>query len=226
MLELDLSPYRDALLKHPSVRQVELVKGALVITAQTVNPWIMVTADIAPGTLPIFLLSQPRSLIGALAHVNYQGEICFKEREGLSVDPDHPAEVLLAALEEALATLDRSLAAKQKGELTEFDDELEGYWQAMPGALFAQTHVAIDRLTTREIEVYFNRTGTLAFVDRNVNFSYGSLQRVKQDKSLIKERGLYIPLTKCIVPPNPSQPLSVEQVRAWVQHACDLPTLQ
>src|SRR5260370_40961784 len=107
MLELDISAYRDALLKHPAVRQVELVKGALVITAQTTNPWVLVTGDIAPGRLPIFLLSQPRSLIGTLAHVNYQGEICFKDREGLSVDPDQPAEVLLAALGEVLATLHR-----------------------------------------------------------------------------------------------------------------------
>jgi hypothetical protein len=226
MLELDISAYRNTLLKHPAVRQVELVKGVLVITAQTANHWVLVTGNIEPGRLPNFFLSQPRSLIGTLAHVNYQSEICFKDHEGLSVDPEQPAEVLLAALGEVLATLDRSLAAKEKGDLTEFDDELEGYWQAIPGALLAQTHVALDQLTTREIEVYLNRSGTLAFVDRNMTLSYGSLQRVKQDKSLIKGKGLYIPLTGCIVPPSPSQPSSVGQVRAWAQHARDLPSLQ
>lgn len=226
MLELDLSIYRDALLKHPAVRQVDREKGALVITAHTTNPWVVVTAGIAPGLLPVIFLKQPQSLIGALAHVNYQGEICFKDREGLSVDADQLAGVLLAALEEALATLDRSLAAKRQGDLTEFNDELEGYWQAIPGARLAQTHVAIDQLKTREIDVYLNRSGTLAFVDRHTRMSYGSLRRILQDKTLIKERGLYIPLAQCITPPNPSQTLAVGQLREWAQHARDPNTLE
>jgi hypothetical protein len=221
MSEADLAKYRDALRRHPSVRAVEVVNGALVINAQTSNAWVLVATQLAPGSLPIFHLQEPKTHIGQLAHVNYQGEICFVEREGISVDADRPVDVIVTALENALAVLDLSLSQALSGNLVELMDELEGFWHSLPGALPAPTHVDIDQLTTREIDVYVARAGWFAFADRRIDWPYGSLQLLKRDKTLRKERGLYIPLSGGVDLPGAGTRLTATQVAGWTKHARD-----
>jgi hypothetical protein len=225
MLDSDLARYQEALRSHPSVRGVEAANGVLLIKAQTSNSWVLTAKQLAPGLLPIFHLQEPKTHIGQLAHVNHQGEICFVDREGISVDATQPVEVLLTALEQALAVLDLSLSQVNSGDLVELNDELEGYWQSIPGALTAPTHVDIDQLTTREIEVYVGE-GWYAFADRQMKAPYGSFQLLKQQKALRKEKGLYIPLAGGIDLPGPGSRLTTVQVAAWIKQARDVPSLQ
>jgi len=226
MLAMDLSTCRDALLQHPAVQRVDITEGTLVITAHTTGPWVLAATNIAAGILPVFHLMRPKELIGQLAHVNFQGEVCFTDREGISVDVDLPEQVLSTAFNEALTVLDRSLAAQRSGNLTELNDELEGYWQSLPGVSKAATHVEIDRPDTREIDAYLDRHGSVSFTDRGLKATYGSYRVLMRDKTLRRERAIYIPLSKSIALPTPNSPLSAAHVRTWAENARDLPSLQ
>jgi hypothetical protein len=78
-----------------------------------------------------------------LAHVSYSGTVCIDDGQGLSLDPERPAEIVAHAVLKAYDLLENSATDAATGYL-EFFNELEGYWLFLPGALRSRAYFEVD----------------------------------------------------------------------------------
>ncbi|MGI4858966.1 MAG: ThiF family adenylyltransferase [Janthinobacterium lividum] len=118
---------------HDGCIRIEL-QGALSNWGLYVHP------DETSLKLPSVWLNNPRQL---LAHVSYDGVVCFNDTQGLSVDTDRYPELVAYAVREAYLLLERS-AIDSASTMTQFYDELEGYWLGMPESRWARSAVEVD----------------------------------------------------------------------------------
>lgn len=101
---------------------------------------LYVQADETALKLPSIWLNNPHQL---LAHVSYDGVVCVNDSQGLSVDSDRRAEIAAYAVRLAYSLLESS-AADAASTMTQFYDELEGYWLGMPGSIRARGAFEVD----------------------------------------------------------------------------------
>ena len=117
-----------ALAAHPAVRSVEDDSAPDIwrVTARTASrEWLLrVVADATGGLPSIRVLNE--EVIGVLAHVNYEGVVCFTDNEGLSIDTSRAPAVVTQAVTDALDELERSLQRQRDGDDVELLDEFAG----------------------------------------------------------------------------------------------------
>ncbi len=101
--------------------------------------------------LPAIWLNNPHQL---LAHVSYGGVVCVNDNQGLSIDSDRRAELVAYAVRLAYSLLESS-AADAASTMTQFYDELEGYWLGMPGSIRARGAFEVD-MEDRLITAYLD----------------------------------------------------------------------
>ena len=209
---------KTALATHPRVQGVntEVPGQALRLQASSATrAWdLRLTLPGKQEVLPrIFLVDDP--LIGSLAHVNYPGEVCVTDQEGLSIDPAQPAVIARFYLDQALETLERSLAQHAAGDQRALVDEFEGYWFSLPNMRLVAMHLVADEWL-REIVAYVGtQQRCIAFSERQPMSAHGyaALQRLKSQQ---RARALYIPLARPLQPPRPTEVRDAQWVRAQV----------
>jgi hypothetical protein len=213
-----------ALAAHPAVQSVTVEPvGHLRVVARSLSrEWTLrVILDPALGLPTVHVLDE--GVIGTLAHVNYNGQVCFTDNEGLSVDVTRPAAVVTQALTDALAELDRNLARHAAGDDRALLDEFEGYWYSMPGARAVDVHLALDD-APREIAAFTTaQRECVAFTERHQlkHATYAGLQRLG---SLPQHRALYVPLSRAVQPLRRGETLSAERVRHWIEASASATT--
>jgi hypothetical protein len=218
-----LEQIRAALATHPAVSAVTLNESKKFIDVTARSPsaqWQMTVAPHPRGGLPI--IGVPRhSLIGSLAHVSHDGTVCVSDNEGLSIDATRPCDVAAAALTDALAVLEKSLNDYNAGDLTDLNDEFEGYWEALPGAGRIDVHFALDE-DTRKVQAFFGAGKLCVAIAEPAQLKrpkYGPIMRLKNRADLAATDAIYVALRSSVQPPSPTDPLSASQVQRWLAQA-------
>lgn len=132
-----------------------------------------------------------------LAHVSYSGTVCIDDGQGLSLDPDRPAEIVAHAALKAYDLLEKSAADAATG-YAEFFNELEGYWLHLPGSLRSRVYFEVDG-TSRMVKGFVNsrlKTPKWYFVQPEADLPWD----VREEK-LAGQRALYVHLDALDLPP-------------------------
>lgn len=144
--------------------------------------------------LPAVSLRPPTSL---LAHVGYNGSVCIDDGQGLSLDPDRPADIVAHTVIKAYDLLERSAEDATSGQ-AEFFNELEGYWLGLPGSLRSRAYFEVDG-SSRMLKGYVNTTTKPQkwfFIERDAKVPW----EVEHDK-LEAHRALYVHVNGVAPPP-------------------------
>ncbi len=160
-----------------------------------------------------------------LAHVSYSGSVCIDDGQGLSLDPERPAEIVAHAVIKAYDLLEKS-AVDAATDHAEFFNELEGYWLFLPGSLRSRCYFEVDG-NSRMVKGFVNSKAERPkwyFVEPNAARPWD----VKENK-LAAHRALYVNVNALELPPsNPNKltpafveavyrQLSPEQLKLWDQ---------
>lgn len=186
-------------------------KGASDIVVELAAPrseWqLRVELSTYDGTqLPNIYFESAAPLLG---HVSHSGKICINDEEGLSVDLERPVDVVVAAIKDAITTLDEATLDHEKQPHAGLLAEMEGYWNSMAKSAAADSFVKIDT-TAREVYAVIDgdarKQTVYAFIDDKTteSASYGGRAQVE---GKTKVCSLYLPLATPIIPPAPGQPL-------------------
>jgi hypothetical protein len=220
----------DAVKAACSLRGIEVVRMeeprptilAVELTGATRKWPVYIDCDEARLCLPSVATQPPDS---PLAHVSYSGTVCIDDGQGLSLDPDRPAEIVAHTALKAYDLLERSAADAAAG-YAEFFNELEGYWLHLPGSLRSRAYFEVDG-TSRMAKAFVNsklKTPTWYFVEREAELPWD----VREEK-LAGQRALYVHLDALELPPaKPGrltasfiqavhQRLTSEQLKLWDQ---------
>lgn len=172
--------------------------------------------------LPSVYISPSTTL---LAHVSYHGTVCIDDSQGLSLDPNRPADIVAHAVHKAYDLLERSAADAASGYV-EFFNELEGYWSGLPNALRARSYFEVDG-ASRMLKGHANfslKKPSWYFLERDAKVPW----EVEHNK-LESHRALYVHLDAISTPParpdkltfvfieDVVQRLSSEQRALWDQ---------
>jgi hypothetical protein len=220
-----LEQVRTALAAHPAVSAVTINTSAGLLDVMARSPsgqWQLTMLPNPRGELPIIGIPGHR-LIGSLAHVSHNGLVCVSDNEGLSVDVTQPADVAAAALTDALAVLEKSLTDLKGGNVTDFYDEFEGYWESLPSVSRIDVHFPPDE-STRKVQVFIEPgKGCIAITDFSQlkGSKYGAIIRLKNRADLARTDALYVPLRSPVPPPSPDNPLSTNEIQKWLTLAVD-----
>ena len=97
-------------------------------------PWHLLVKGRWPFVrLPNVYLTDPTQAAN-MAHVNYEGDVCYSDREGEGFSPaeaDAPF-VLANAVMRSWETLEASAAMRDRGNFNDLLDEFEGFWNSLP----------------------------------------------------------------------------------------------
>lgn len=160
-----------------------------------------------------------------LAHVSYSGVVCIDDGQGLSLDPERPAEIVAHTVLKAYDLLERSALDASTGN-TEFFNELEGYWLHLPDSLRSRAYFEVDgdsRMVKGFVKSNLQKPKWY-FVERDAEVPW----EVK-DSKLEGHRALYVHVDALGLPPvKPNklttafieevhQRLSSEQLKLWDQ---------
>jgi hypothetical protein len=160
--------------------------------------------------LPLVYISPTTTL---LAHVSYRGVVCIDDGQGLSLDPDRPADIVAHAVLKAYDLLERS-AADAASWYVEFFNELEGYWYGLPEALRARAYFEVDG-TSRMLKGHANlslKKPSWYFLERDAKVPW----EVANNK-LESHRALYVHLDAVSTPPVRPDKLTFAFVEEVVQ---------
>lgn len=157
--------------------------------------------------LPHLRLGAPRVL---LAHVGYDGTVCVNDGQGLSLDPDRRADIIAYTVLEGYDLLERSAADAITG-LSEFFNELEGYWLGLPNSRRGRAAIEVDgkdRLITAYVnnavsppKWFFTETGKPAPSEFRIG-------------KLAAQRALYVHFDELPTPPTPPETLTPDFIEA------------
>ena len=131
------------------------------------------------------------------AHVSYSGTVCIDDGQGLSLDPKRPADIVAHAVMKAYDLLENSAADSTSG-YTEFLNELEGYWEGLPGSLRARAYFEVDG-TSRMLKGFSNfslKKPSWYFLERDAEVPWEV-----ESKKLEAHRALYVHLNHITLPP-------------------------
>ena len=145
----------------------------------------------------------------AMGHIDWQGDVCYIDKQGLVYDYNRPQDVLLECINEVLGTLNENFNDPLKIEL---NNDFKSYWESIPSSGFKTTCFVTAGENAKELIAYRDnknqrkakRTTCFAIVEENhdiVNYYYliSTLRGKKTEKSI------YIPLHKPVLPPSPKQ---------------------
>lgn len=203
--------------------------------ADCAPPFLSLELSNATRKWPIYVdcdeqnLSLPRVWTTAptspLAHVSYLGGVCIDDGQGLSLDPERPAEIVAYAVVKAYDLLEKS-AVDAETCYVEFFNELEGYWLFLPGSLRSRCYFEVDG-SSRLVKGFVNRRlekPKWHFVEPNAALPWD----VKEGK-LAAHRALYVHLDSLELPPSKPdklthtfieavhRQLSLKQLKLWDQ---------
>lgn len=160
-----------------------------------------------------------------LAHVSYRGVVCIDDGQGLSLDPNRPADIVSHAVLKAYDLLEKSAADAASGYV-DFFNELEGYWYGLPDALRARAYFEVDAVS-RMLKGHANfslKKPSWYFMERDAKVPWEV-----ENKQLESHRALYVHLDAISRPPvypdkltfafikDVLQRLSSEQRSLWEQ---------
>lgn len=160
-----------------------------------------------------------------LAHVSYSGSICIDDGQGLSLDPERPAEIVAYAVLKAYDLLESS-ASDAAADYAEFFNELEGYWLHLPCSLRSRAYFEIDG-NSRMLTGFLDSKTSVSkwhFMERDAELPW----EIK-DAKLARHRALYVHVEALGLPPvKPDkltsafieevyQRLSPDQLALWDQ---------
>ena len=160
-----------------------------------------------------------------LAHVSYSGVVCIDDGQGLSLDPERPAEIVAHTVLKAYDLLERSALDATTG-YSEFFNELEGYWLHLPDSLRSRAYFEVDgnsRMVKGFVKLNLQKPKWY-FVERDAEVPWEV-----QDNKLAGHRALYVHVDALDLPPvGPDklttafveeihQRLSPEQLKLWDQ---------
>lgn len=220
----------DAVKSACALRGIEVVRMeetrptilAVELTGATRKWPLYIDCDEACLQLPKVVTRPPTT---PLAHVSYSGGVCIDDGQGLSLDPSRPAEIVAHAALKAYELLEKSAADAATG-YAEFFNELEGYWQHLPGSLRSRAYFEVDG-KSRMLKGFVNsrlKTPNWYFVGPEAEQPWD----VRQEK-LAGQRALYVHLDALELPPakpdklTPAfieavhRRLTPEQLKLWDQ---------
>jgi molybdopterin/thiamine biosynthesis adenylyltransferase/ubiquitin-protein ligase len=159
-----------------------------------------------PISLPRIHLENAQDYL-PMGHVNWQGNICYKDEQGLVADIRNPEKVLTGCLMETLRTLHQHYNDASRHDLWM---DYEHYWESLP-AEFHVTMCLIEqsddiKMLTGYLDHKKERKTKiptfLAIHDKEskVNVTYWPLAMLQKRK---QTKVLYIPLIKPVMPPSP-----------------------
>jgi len=154
-----------------------------------------------------------RGANGLLAHVSYSGTVCVNDGQGLSIDPDRHTDIIAYTVLAGFDLLEKS-AVDAATDLSEFLNELEGYWLGLPSSLRGRAAFEVDG-KDRLITAYAKNTVSPPkwyFTDRETPAP--SEFRLEKLAAL---RALYVHLDELPTPPSAPDKLGpnfIEAVRA------------
>lgn len=170
--------------------------------------------------LPAVTTDPPTAL---LAHVSYGGYVCIDDEQGLSLDPERPADIVAHTAMKAFDLLENS-AADTTSSYAEFFNELEGYWLGLPGSVRGRSYFEVDG-ASRLLKGFSNfglKKPTWYFLERDASIPWEV-----ESKKLEAHRALYVHLDEVGLPPvhpdklTPAfiddvvQRMSTEQLALW-----------
>lgn len=191
------------------VRLDNAQEGCIGIQLQgATRTWgLYVDCDETGLKLPNLWLGAPR---GLLAHVGYGGSVCVNDGQGLSLDPDRHADIIVYTVLAGYDLLEKSAADAATG-MDEFFNELEGYWLGLPKSRRGRAAFEVDG-HDRLITVYANtklEPPRWYFTERDKpppsEFRAGKL---------VGQRALYVHLDELPMPPAHPEKLGVSFIEA------------
>jgi len=145
----------------------------------------------------------------AMGHISWDGDLCYKDKQGLVVNYRQPDEVLKACIDEALRSLHDNFTDPNKIEL---HNDFESYWESLPSNGFKTTCFITPKEMPQELITYRNTKkerktkypNCLAIIgqDHGINKNYQLLNALTGKK---KDQSIYIPLENLVIPPSPKQ---------------------
>ncbi len=158
-------------------------------------------------------------------HVSYGGGVCVSDNLGISLDPSRRADIIAYTLVKAFDLLEKWDADITAG-VSEFYNELEGYWYTLPSSTHTSGAIETDgqnRMITSYVKVKNNKNKWF-FTERDK-----APPRSFDVNGLTSQHALYLHLEEPVVPPiYPAnldahfvaairQLLSAEQLVLWTK---------
>lgn len=207
---------------HPSISLVERIEtceiesGAVpfqtfrIHACEDGHVWRLVISisDLFPRELPLIGIENAEDY-PAIGHINWLGDVCYKDKQGLVVDYLKPDHVLIECIYEALNTLNANYADSKKSEL-QYD--FKSYWESNRIDDFLTTCVVTPGQHAKQLVAFRdtkfeNKAKTqkcLALIenDTKINRNFNLIQNIADKK---RDASIYIPLSKEVIPPAPKQ---------------------
>lgn len=130
-------------------------------------------------------------------HVGYYGSVCVSDHQGLSLDPDRKAEIVAYTFLAAFDLLEK-WDADNAGSAAEFFNEVEGYWNALPGSIRASSAFdadGSDRLVSTYLK-FKDKAPQRFFTERDA-----PPHKTFDVKGAAVQNALYIHMDKLVPPP-------------------------
>lgn len=143
-------------------------------------------------------------------HVGYRGTVCVSDHQGISLDPERGADIVAYTLLAAFDLLEKWDFDRAAG-MTEFYNELEGYWSGLPGATGTSGAIEVDckdRLITFYLKAKDNKRKWY-FTERDAE-----PPRQFDVKGAASQAAVYVHLDAIIPPPTNPEKLSARFVAA------------
>lgn len=189
------------------VRLTEAKEGAIGAQLQgTTRTWeLYVDCNETALKLPRLWLDAPR---GLLAHVGYNGTVCVNDGQGLSLDSDRHADIVAYTVLAGYDLLEKSAADAMSG-MTEFSNELEGYWLGLPASRRGRAAFEVDG-NDRIITAYTGRNPPKWYFTERSTPPPSEFRAEK----LASLRALYVHLEELPMPPAYPDKLGVSFIEA------------
>jgi hypothetical protein len=188
------------------------IQGEITIEGKNVRLCIGVDQRF-PLSLPIIFLYPPNAL-GLIPHVEQDGYICYLDSEGLLLDFDNPAGLLLESTELAINVLKTGVSGNNQ---LDFMNEFGVYWERI-SAISLPAWLTVDDVL-RRVFVYRNSRGYELVADQlSTVHAYLNYQNKTLD-SLTRRTALYIPLAQnaFVLPPKLHQMWNERAIRMLVR---------
>lgn len=229
--------FENSLISHPnvvSVEEIELQSLPKRVAYRQPDLARAFIAIIQVGPLKYeLLISEPKGFPNNLPyvhlvnpeqhdfhnHVNYEGDICYTAKGAdVFIAVKHPEGVLHQALNLAIGILSSSA----ERDLTDLQEEFEGYWVSLPDCKPVRCFLT-PRSEPERIKAFCDPKARykhvpVAFYKETLSESYGFQTRLKQLQS---RNAWYIPLEKATFPPPPDSQLTPEYIRRLLKHVAE-----
>jgi molybdopterin/thiamine biosynthesis adenylyltransferase len=211
--EIDLR----ALPKRVTYRQPQLRVFIATVRVGTLEYELLISEPKGfPKSLPYIHLANPKQH-DFHNHVNYKGDVCYSAKDtGVFIDVKQPEAVLHQSLSLAIGTLADSVDR----DLTDLQEEFEGYWASLPDYKTVRCFFNPGEEPAGRIKAFCNpKTKNtqipVAFYQGAIPKDYGYQTKLKRLQS---RNAWYVPLEKATLPPPPDSQLIPAYVRGLLKY--------